>query len=105
MSSSSLTRIIDGFDAVEKSTALRTLKSTVKTILQTFTGDPLDNDSLRHLTSFAGSLVKTDSLLSLSFMCSPVPAKGNTFQVCHHRLPDKHRSVSVDVGDVSLTWC
>jgi len=105
MTNSSLTRIVDGFDSVERSTASRALQSNVATKLLTFTGDPLINDPLKHLTAFAGSLLKNESSLSLSYTCSAVTNQENTFKISHKDFPLKHRTVCVTPDNPSETFC
>ena len=58
ISNSTLSRIVDGFDHVEKSTATKLVKASRHTKLVLNSNDPITRDILPLLTAFAGALVK-----------------------------------------------
>lgn len=73
MSNSNLCRIIDGFENVEKKTAAKIIQATLDTKLSKATPDPMIEQALQSLTSYAGALLKAESVLSLSYLCNPHP--------------------------------
>ena len=96
VSNSSLQRILDGFECVEKSTAERLIKATVATKLATHTDDPIIHVALRELTLYAASLLKEECSLSLSYSCVGLP-NPNLFRVSHKDAPEsKYRMVEFD---------
>ena len=94
ISNSTLSRIVDGFDNVDKSTAAKLVKASLNTKLVLSSNDPIIKNVLPLLTAFAGALVKEESTLSLSYTCIQSES-GNTFLVSHKDHPSKSRAVTV----------
>ena len=69
MSNLSLSRIIDGFDAVEGRSREKLSQTSLLTKFVVTTMDPLIIDALQILTHYAHGLLKTESRLSLSYTC------------------------------------
>jgi hypothetical protein len=93
ISNSSMIRIIDGFESVEKSTELRRRQGNLMTKLTSVTNDPIISDPLRSLTSYAGSILKEECELSLSYTCVAIEAGNNRYKVSHKDNPEKFRVV------------
>lgn len=106
MSSSTLERIIDGFDRVEKATAERLIKAILATKLSTLIDDPIISSALEQLTLFAGTLLKQECTLSLSYMCRASLTNPNLFYVAHKDAPPgKDRVVTFTSNSPIETRC
>lgn len=106
LSNSSLARIIDGFASVEKRTATKMIQASITTKLSTLTEDPMINDAVQLLTSYAGALLKQECVLSLSYTCK---LRNNldhpTFEISHKDFPDKSRTVTFIPNEIQKTFC
>lgn len=89
MSNSSLNRIIDGFESVDKSAATRQMLAAISTKLPALTSDPIIDEALQTLTSYAGDLLREQYSLALKYVCLPSAESGDTFHVSHKNHPEK----------------
>ena len=105
---SSLTRIIDGFVAVDKSTASKIPQASLDTKLLAYTADPIVEAELQSLTSYAAKLLKQESSTSLSYIClssSPDPEGPTSYVICHKDAQHKTRTVKLDLNCLSEAFC
>ena len=108
LSNSSLARIIEGFVAVDKSTAIKILQASLDTKLLAYTSDPIVEDAMGSLTSYAAKLLKQESSASLSYIClssSPDPEGPTSYEICHKDVQHKTRTVKFDKNCPSEVFC
>ena len=105
MSNSSLKRIIDGFESVDKSTANRQLQALIETKLPALTSDPIIDDALKTLTSYAGDILREQYVFSLQYICVPSGDSEHTFRVSHKDHPNKFRVTCFAVTSVANSTC
>ena len=105
MSNSSLNRIVDGFDCVEKANAAKILQASLNTKLACITSDPIVNDALKSLTAFAGNILKEECTLSLSYTCIKSQADPGVFFVSHKDHSNKKRTVTVKSDRIETALC
>lgn len=105
MSNSSLKRIIDGFESVDKSTAIRQKQAAIETKLPTLTSDPIIDDALKALTSYAGDILREQYVFSLQYICVPSNRTEGTFHVSHKDHPDKFRTTRFVVTSALQSSC
>lgn len=105
MSNSTLNRLVEGFESVEKSTEARRNQSELKTKLSIISPDPIINCALEYLTSYAGSILRKESMLSMLYTCCSVEGSDHEYQVSHKDYFDKSRSVICDPLQVAETTC
>lgn len=105
MSNSSLNRIVDGFDCVEKANAAKMLKASLNTKLACITSDPIINDALKSVTAFAGHILKEECSLSLSYTCIKSHANPISYFVSHKDHPDKKRTVTLQSDSTESALC
>ena len=104
ISNSSLSRIIEGFESVEKSIAARQLQAVLSTKLSLSTDDPIIQDALKSLTAYAGKILMLECALSLSYTCIR-SEQTHTFRVSHKDFPHKFRLTLFDPETVLNSVC
>ena len=62
--------------------------------------DPVIDDALRHITDYAGTLLREESTLSLSYVC--VEKAPSFFEVHHKDRAGKHRTVRIRSSDDTM---
>ena len=75
------------------------------TKMSTLSIDPIINSALQVLTSYAGSILKGESELSMQYMCSDVDNTEHSYRVFHKDHPDKSRLVVIDPLTISTASC
>jgi hypothetical protein len=105
MSNSTLSRLVEGFESVEKSTQARRSQCSLQTKLATLFYDPIINDALAYLTSYCGSILKKESELSMRYKCCAVNSSEELYSVSHKDHPEKWRVVTVNRSAVTERKC
>lgn len=105
LSNSTLSRIIDGFERVERSTATKIIRASINDKMMTATSDPMIEDALNFLTAYAGTLLRVESNLSLSYQCQAFPDSDHHFRANHKDFPSKVRIVKVNPDVLEETSC
>jgi hypothetical protein len=105
LSNSTLSRIIDGFERVEKSTATKIIRASINDKMMTATPDPMIEEALNFLTAYAGTLLRVESNLSLSYQCQAFPDSDHHFRANHKDFPSKVRIVKVNPDVLEETSC
>ncbi|XP_078446338.1 protein FAR1-RELATED SEQUENCE 11-like [Wolffia australiana] len=106
LSNSSLLRIIDGFDVVEKRSREKLSQARLSTKFSPSSMDPLINDVLPSLKNYAQALLKTESGMSLSYTCVVDDSNGEGyFFISHKDFPKKFRVVRISIGSVEQSTC
>jgi hypothetical protein len=95
MSNSTLKQIINGFDSVDKSTAARLRLAAIETKLPAITSDPIIDDALKALTSYAGDILREQYTLSLQYICVRSVDNEGIFHVSHKDHRDKLRTFAI----------
>lgn len=105
MSNSSLKRILDGFESVDKSTANRLLQAVIETKLPALTSDPIIDEALKTLTSYAGDLLREQYVLSLQYVCVPSGDIEHQFHASHKDHPNKFQVTCFEATSVANSFC
>ncbi|XP_078436358.1 protein FAR1-RELATED SEQUENCE 11-like [Wolffia australiana] len=106
LSTSSLLRIIDGFDAVETRSRDKLSQASLSTKFSLASMDPLINDALHTLTNYAQVLLKAESGMSLSYTCVADASKDEGyFLVSHKDFPQKFRVGRLSIGTIEQSTC
>ena len=106
MSNSSLSRIIDGFDAVEGRSREKLSQARLFTKFVVATMDFLITDALQILTHYAHGLLRAELGLSLSYTCVANHSNNQGyFQISHKHNPHKFRVVRISLGSVEQSTC
>jgi len=94
-----------GFESFESRAALRMVKASLSTKLLTISADPMIDGALRALTDYAGTLLKEESTLSLSYICHEVADQNEctTFVVSHKDHPTRSRTVKLNSDTATCT--
>src|SRR5689334_17162313 len=86
VSNSTLSRIIDGFERVEKSTASKIVRASINDKMVTLSADPMIDDSLKNAYCVCGLVVasRVQLITVLRMSCSPgfeskIPVKSQGF--------------------------
>ncbi|XP_078430673.1 protein FAR1-RELATED SEQUENCE 5-like [Wolffia australiana] len=106
LSTSSLLRIIDGFDAVETRSRDKLSQASLSTKFALASMDPLINDALHMMTNYAQVLLKAESGMSLSYTCVADASKDEGyFLVSHKDFPQKFRVGRLSIGTIEQSMC
>jgi len=105
VNNSTLTHLLMGFESFESRAALRMVKASLSTKLLTLSADPMIDGALRALTDYAGTLLKEESTLSLSYICHEVADQNEctTFVVSHKDHPTRSRTVKLNSDTATCT--
>ena len=106
INNATLSHLLMGFESFETRAASRMVKASLSTKLLTLSADPMIEGALKALTDYAGTLLKEESTLSLSYVCNEVNDQNdqNTFLVSHKDHPGKGRTVKL-VSDTAVCTC
>ena len=106
ISNSSLSRIIDGFDVVERRSQDKSSVADLSTKFTAPTMDPLINEAMQILTNYAQGLLRDESGMSLSYTCVEDYSKGSgCFLISHRDFPNKFRAVTLSIGSIEQSTC
>ena len=106
MSNSSLSCIIDGFDAVEGRSREKLCQASLFTKFAVTTMDSLITYALQILTHYAHGLLRAESGLSLSYTCVTDHSNNQGyFRISHKDNPHKFRVVRISLGLVEKSTC
>ena len=105
ISNYTLSNIIDGFERVEKNTVSKLILASLNDKMVTLSADPMIDDALQSLTAYAGSLLRTESSISLSYECHICPDENLKFRLNHRDKPEKFRIVTLDLEKWEESVC
>jgi hypothetical protein len=97
INNSTLSHLLMGFESFENRAASRMVKASLSTKLSTLSADPMIDGALKVLTNYAGTLLKEESTLSLSYLCNEVTEQNEyiTFVVNHKDHPNTSRTMQL----------
>jgi hypothetical protein len=97
VANSTLTQLLKGFESCENKIKKRIVEGSLRTKMVLRSADPMIDDALKHITDYAGTLLKEESTLSLAYVC--LEKNPTLFEVSHKDYRGTYRQVEILVDD------
>jgi zinc finger SWIM domain-containing protein 3 len=97
ISNSTLTQLLKGFESYENKIKKKIVEGSLRTKMVLRSEDPMINEAIKHITDYAGTLLREESTLSLAYVCADKSEK--LYEVSHKDYLGTHRKVEILADD------